>query len=92
MAKSGIEAVLVEGAKREVLIVLRDAINGALGQGKPGRKRGRPKKAAAVASDNGEPKRKRGRPKKVDLVAEPTGSRAEHERVAAGRGEVLAQL
>jgi len=92
MAKSGIETILVEQAKREVFVTLRDALNAALGTGKPGRKRGRPKKATAVASDNGAPKRKRGRPKKTEVVAETPGSQAEHERVAAGRGEVLAQL
>jgi hypothetical protein len=96
MAKTGIEDLLADQATKRVLTILRDAINGALGSGKPGRKRGRPRKAKAAVSENGaEPKRKRGRPKK-EVVAEPAaeqGSRGEHERVAAHRGqEVVAQL
>jgi hypothetical protein len=101
MAKgSGIEAYLVDQASRHVLVTLRDAINTALNGTSP-RKRGRPRKARAVATtENGEPKRKRGRPKKV--VAESTtaaqaaafkntgtGSREEHQRV---REEASIQL
>ena len=76
MARTGIEELLVDRASRQVLLVLKSAIDVALNGQKP-RKRGRPKKAVALVEGEA-PKRKRGRPKKV----ETQGSQAEHEKVA----------